>query len=712
MNKNLLKNMGAALVLVMLFSVAFVFLPTPSVKATMTISLSPMSGVVGDTIVLNGTIDTENGNFTLRWDQTNITKGKASGYNVNVSFVVPPTVGLPSGRNVTIDLIDDTIPSNIISTNFTLYTKFDMQVATLPPPKQLLEGSSTEIVVNVTGGEPNTVYTANITVKNPANQVHSAVAFISNTTTLGSGSGVKVYPNDFSNAHTNYTGKYLVSANVTNLAIVVREFFIGLTDKLEYRRNETVQIRAAGYKAAEVVKVDIKTGASSVATFPKNWTADSSRMVVLTWKIPFNATSGTYSVTVTNTTDGGTVKLIEDAQTFDVLGVACNIQTTNLASEAVESALVEVYNATAPSLLLLKGYTNATGWIRFNLDSGNYSFRAFFLNVEVGNRLNESVTMDKTFILKLRLVNIVMTVETEAGERVPFADIDLNYNFTERDNKSVSAKVARRTNLTGMAEADNLFTNTTYVVEAKRYDALFNSTTLTIELLPTSPLGLHLTLPTFTLNVHALDSKSLNASRIQIKVYEWAAGVTTPLQTLETNSSGDTSFLLPFGKYNLRAYKDNVFLDETHVNLIKNPMAFTLYLVTVNVDVTVSILDYFGQPIANAEVKIERKINQEYVLAYSQLTGASGSAVFNSMVGGDSRISVYVAGRLTAVKTGFLGADSNQASFRIGEYVIVFGFPLETGLFAFCSFILVLAAVFLVLIRGQLTKAIWKKRRT
>jgi 5-hydroxyisourate hydrolase-like protein (transthyretin family) len=307
------------------------------------------------------------------------------------------------------------------------------------------------------------------------------------------------------------------------------------------------------------------------------------------------------------------------------------------------------------------------------------------------------------------LVNVVVTVEAEAGKGVPSVDVAMKYNYTTRSNNAISEIVSMRTNLTGMAAIQNLLTNTTYKVEATRYGMLFNSTTLAVEFLPSSPLTLDLTLPTYTLNVHAIDSQNKPADEVQITVYEWTSGVTTPLQTYITGSNGDASFSLPFGRYRLIVLKGDAFLNESIVNLIENPVAFTFYLDTANVQVTVSAFDYFGQPIANAEVRIERKVNQEYAPVDSKRTGGGGSTAFALSVGGDSRISVYVAGRLVAARTQFLGAGSNQVTFNIGEYVSIFGYSIEAGLFTLAALILVLTVVFLFLARRNLMKALGKR---
>lgn len=371
----------------------------------------------------------------------------------------------------------------------------------------------------------------------------------------------------------------------------------------------------------------------------------------------------------------------------------------NLANETVAGAAVKVYNATIDESLNLQGTTNSSGMIQFSLDVGNYTFKGFFKNVQVGNLTNQNVTTDTMLIMVLRLVNLEATVRTKAGEGVPFIDIAVNITTSET--------ASAQTDLTGTATVRNLFTNITYKVEATRFGMLFNSTILPVEFTPPLPLNLDLTLPTYTLNVQAADSQAKPADGFQIRVYEWTVGVTSALQVSETDSDGNASFQLLFGRYRLRVFNDNAFLNESVVNLNENPTTFTLHLITANVEVTVSALDYFGQPIANAEVKIERKIDQEYEPVDSKFSGAGGSTVFNLAVGGDSRISVYVAGRLAAVKTQFL-AGSSQVMFNIGAYVSIFGYPVETGLFTLTSFIVVLIVVFLFLVRRRLMKAFGK----
>ncbi|HKZ93519.1 MAG TPA: hypothetical protein VJ249_02910 [Candidatus Bathyarchaeia archaeon] len=708
MKTNALKTLTLFLALTSVLSALEIF-PGPSVMATPSILLDPTSGHVGDIVAVTGTIGTVNGTFTIRWDQAkNLTTGKAVSTQVTTSIAIPPTNASLPGRTILVELIDNNATiDNVGSTTFTLRTEFILQVETPLPPEQLQQGATTSIRVNVTGGAPNTVYSANVTVKKPANQTNQAIVQLSNTTSTGSGGAVKTYPNDFS-AHTNLTGTYFAAFNDT---IAATQFSVGLTDKTVYRRNENVQIQAAGYEPSEVVTVNVETGSSSVSGFPKNFTANAGGLVTLSWKVPVNATPGTYHISFANTTSTGTVKTPSDAQDFNVTGVVCLVQAKNLAAEAVEGALIEVYNQTAPSVVLVKGNTNSTGWLRFNLDGGNYTFKGVIRNKEVGLLLNQTIRVDTQLVFPLRLVNFLTTVKTEDDVAVSLIDIALRYNFTTRDNKTATDVTNGQTNATGMATLKNLFTNTAYQVEASRYGLLFSNTSVSVESQPASPwVTLNLTLPTHELNVHALDSKNGDAAGISIHAYEWTSGVTTPLESKETSLSGDAFFSLPFGRYILRAYRGEDLLSETVLDLIK-PLAFTFNLGTLNVDVAVWVFDFFGQPMANAEVRIERPTDQGFVLVSSQTTGGSGSARFVSLLGGDSRVSVYLAGKLVGVKTQFLGAGSNEVAFNVGEYVALMGYPIAASVFVLMIFIVLLIVVLLVLTRARILKVLRKQTK-
>jgi 5-hydroxyisourate hydrolase-like protein (transthyretin family) len=570
-------------------------------------------------------------------------------------------------------------------------------------PTRLQEGSNTTITVNVLGATTNTALNVNVTDPRGVSYAKYLAVTINAT---GFGSNSTQYWGNFAGANTEFVGIYTAAANNT---LASASFKVGLTDKTQYRRREIVSMRAVGYRSRENVTISLSQETTEVEGFPKNVMADTSGHVNATWTIPSNATLGVYQIGIENATDLSP-KLIPDVDTFEV-GFICSVKAVNLENEAVNNATVEAYNATSKQNLESQGVTNSSGWAQFRLDVGNYTFRTFVREVEVGDLFNQTLNENSVYQIQLRLVNIVTTVKTESGEPVPFIDIALRYNVTTRSNQTVSYATPLQTNITGEDESQNLFTNITYRVEATRYGMLFSNTTLNVTATPISPLDLVLTLPTYTLNIHALDSKGLPANGIEIKVYDWASGLAVPLQSTETDNSGNTSFSLPFGRYLVESYIDGYLVNATVVNLIENPQVLALNLLTANVDATVTVHDYFGHPIANAEVKIERKTGQEYVLIKTQSTGGSGSTTFTSIVGGNCQISVYVNGRLSDVANQLLAAGSNHVTLSAMDYVALLGYPVQTGLFAFVCFIIVLIVLSLVLMRRRVTSLLWRKRK-
>jgi hypothetical protein len=213
--------------------------------------------------------------------------------------------------------------------------------------------------------------------------------------------------------------------------------------------------------------------------------------------------------------------------------------------------------------------------------------------------------------------------------------------------------------------------------------------------------SLNLTLPNHTLSIKAKSSKGFDAVGVDLKAYEWTSGATIPVESTITNSSGNAFFSLPFGRYTLRAFKGGDFLSETIVDLVESA-AFSFDLVTLDLDVVVSVFDYFGQPLPNAEVKIEREFSQDFVLISTQFTGGAGSAQFAGIVGGDSRVSVYLGGKLVAAQTQFLGADSNEVTFKVAEFVAVLGYPVSSGAFALLVLVLVMIVAVLVAARRRI----------
>ncbi len=597
------------------------------------------------------------------------------------------------------------LPQTILSSSASpSNTQYSLSVL----PVRIQEGLNTNITVNLQGANASTTYPLKVNVTTPATVSYSAnVTVVTDGT--GVGSNLTQFWSGFVGANTNLVGTYNVTLlNVfENETFTTANFTVGLTDKVKYLRSETVKIRGSGYNANRTIWVGLKLGNASVSGFPKPVNASAEGVVTSSWVVPASASFGVYTLTLFNAT--ATVKAVPDVQLFTVEGI-CDVQTRNLAGEPVDMT-VEVYNASSGQALnVLPQKTNETGRLRFTLGAGNYTFKAFWNDVEVGAR-NLTFTENTTLPLEVRLSNLKMVVVTDdLVTSMPLISLNLSYNYTKRGlTISTSENASFVTDVRGTVQLENVFTNISYLITARRYGFLFNITF--VKSLPEQALNnITIVVPKYTVLVQLLDSQSSPVSGVEVAAYEWSSGTSQPVQP-QTSVGGKVTFSLLFGKYRLRASDDSLVLNETVLDLIENNLNFTFHLTVFRLNVPVRVLDYFGQPIANANVTIERRIGQEYRLAYSQFTGADGSTTFTSIVGGDSRISVYVAGRLVAVETMFLDASSSQVMLWTGEYVAILGYPIETGLFALLSFILVLVVVFIVASRAHLMKILGRKRK-
>jgi len=127
-------------------------------------SISPetQTGNVGETVRVVGTVNTTNGPYEIWFGDRLMVNETATGNNVSASFIVPT---LPKG-NYTLTLRDTNASINATSW-FLIRTAYYIQISKPTPPEQLQENATVEISVSLTGGEPNTIYAANITVEAP-----------------------------------------------------------------------------------------------------------------------------------------------------------------------------------------------------------------------------------------------------------------------------------------------------------------------------------------------------------------------------------------------------------------------------------------------------------------------------------------------------------------------------------------------------------------
>ena len=681
LRKNPFKKETTFILVTTLLLTTLITLSLPEAKATpITIEfIDSSSGYVGDTVQVVGEIDTVNGSYIIFFDEEDVRDGTAIGTAVNDTFVVPPS---PMG-SYTVTLHDVTTKSNYTSSElFTVQTAYFIKAVVPSPPEQSQEGTSTKILVNVTGGAENTVYSTNVTITDPLGTVfYNDTLQLTDTTNTGYGEGNVTYPADFGvGAHTNYTGTYHIAFNET---LATANFTVGLTDKLEYVRRylsageeETseVVIQSSGYDN-ETATINItyynKTTLIPVEGYPKKENV-SNGIVTHKWKIPDNATLATYNVTLTSAT---IEKPVKDTQNFTVIEIIVSCQTQNRYDNKTLAG-VSIHAST--DILYVGGrITNETGWVDFWLERGYYSFEAYWREVQVGNlssRLEENpvdYVLRISFHIKCKLANITINVR-DKDSPLPFIDITLA-NATMAPNTIPPFQ----TNHEGLTSS-KAFTDVVYTIEARRYGHLFfnqsiGNLTKTIGNL-TEPFLI--VCPTYTLFIHASDSKEYPIQNARVEVVEWSSGRIAGEGN--TDEWGSIRLDCTFGRYKVRVYNysemlgQTVILNETVGDVVRDDFYLVLHCRTVNLDLSVKALDYFGQPIPNAIIKIER----EGIEIVNLPTKSDGTASEHEILGGDCRISLYVAGRLYEIKSLFLD-ESGEIIFQVGDYVMVGGYPLE-----------------------------------
>lgn len=672
-------------ILLLVATVTLLFVPLAAATPTSITSITPESGHVGDTIRVVGEIDTTNGTYTIFFDEEKVQNGTASNRTVNATFLVPHR---PKG-NYAVRLHDET-------TDYSDTRMFSLEIAYLiealipAQPKQLQEGQSTEIRVNVTGGEKNTCYSANITVTDPSSVVFlNDTVQLTNTTDIGNGWGSSVYPRDFgTNAHTNLTGLYKIAFNGT---LATGNFTVGLTNATQYYRFQVVHIQATNYTIPnESVWINITLGQETA--FSQNVSAVDG-VVNASWKIPALATYGTYTVTITNSTPLHTIKSVPDTQNFTVTRVVflCQIQIRNLDNENVSGITVDAYLPVITTPIVTRT-SDKDGLTEFSLEAGNYSFKASLNNVEIGNIPVLSLSENITEILVCRLAHIRTSVKDVDQTPLPFINITFIYEYTTTNNKTISMKDSFETNSTGIVVLPNTFTNISYVIEARRYDYLFNTTT--IGNLTTS-LWVNVTCPTRSLFIHILDSDEHPLENVQVTVHEWSSERLMLSET--TNGTGNIIAELTFGRYKITAstystdFKEMIVLNKTILDLIEDQF-LVIYCKIFGVALSVKVVDYFERPIPNAMVNIERKSEQGWTKIEPYPKTNSEGIVSLPNIGGDYLISIYATGSLDETRTMSL-ATSQQVVIKLNKYVLVGGYLVETSQFiTYISLVLLIVA--------------------
>jgi len=627
----------------------------PKTEAATSILLSPSEGHAGAKFDVRATINTSNAMYEIFWDDNRVASGNATGTSVNVTLTVPPAVA--GNHSITVRDVD--INENATS-NFKILTAYSFE--TLPKlvsPVQRQEGDPFNVSLTMTGGEQGKTNVANVTVKVPNNASYTCYRNIT-TESDGNGSLLVSYPLDFSaGANTNFTGDYQVLLNGT---LATGTVFVGLTSSSEYHRNQTIDIKAI-YNANEDVTLTIS---GKDLNYSQNMTADGNGLVTYANSTMLsNASMGVYTVNITSTSNP-TKKTPPDVQSFTVPGFDVNMTMRNLAAEPVSSVTVYVFE-NAQSI------TNATsdsaGLARLNLEVGSYMCNASYNDQEVGDfsiQVNDSASFD----LNCNLTNLRVLVVDEDGIRIP--DIDLRL---KPENQTFSASIAQ-TDINGTSVAhsllpvvNNIFVN--YTLNASRYETQFS--TITNISLPIAPwFELDVICPKISLQVNVTSGSLDPISGAQVNVTEVKGGLQ---YSGATGAGGGVTLSCTLGKYMVEVYdQSGIKLNETTVNL-NQTSNLSIICNLYDLDISVMVVDYFGQPIPNVNVTLQRTGQRR-----SHVAGADGLASFSNIVGGSTQVTVRLSGQSDpcVVTTTYLDS-SRTIELKIDRYVALAGMLLETA---------------------------------
>lgn len=652
----------------------------PHVKAidVQITSISPTTqqGKVGEEVRIIGTINKTDGLYRIWFADRVVNETYAVGNDVNVTFPVPQL----SRGNYTITLQD--VGANINATSwFYTETAYNIEARKPTPPEQLQENATVEISVNVTGGEQNTVYSANITVKapSPSNETYWMLITLTNTTETGTGNATVFYPNNFAGtAHTNYTGTYTVSFNDT---LCTDTFFVGLTDRTEYHRFQRVNVKAAGYAPIENVTVTILFGTETVH-LEENVTANEEGMIQANWVVPSNASIGTYAVNITSIS-GPTGKNPPDFQFFTVPGFDINITTRNLAEEALQNVTIQAFEDG-------KSVANETsgldGLAHLKLEVGNYTCHAYFKDQKVGERWLE-INATTSFNLDCNLTNLrILVIALKDGVEICIPEIEI-YLTSQPENQTVT------TDIDGTAVVHSLLPNITYVLNSSRYNTLFNVTTIASLLVNQTEIAwfnVTIICPTFTLKVNVTNPNAGGQpiNNAIVKIQELMGGLYYEARTVD----GVATSNCVLGNYSVEVYVNGMRLNGTIVNLNETIVNISLSCKLYGLNVSFRVVDYFGQPIPNAEVTLRR----EGLPQSSLFTESDGTATFNNVIGRNLNVTVHLNGQMQPCVTATYSVEETKTiEIRIGKYVLLAGFLVETS--QFTTAIIIAATVILVL---------------
>jgi len=670
----------------MLLTVSFLLMPLSVVRGQAGVNiylLSPQdTGIVGQQVSLQGTIDTQNGAYEVWFGSNLVVSKNAEGYNVNANFTIPQI----AGGDYTITLRD--VSENINATSpFNVLIAYYLEALAPSAPTQLQEGDSIVLNVTLTGVNPATAYYANVTVElpSPVNTNYSRAVALDVSSQTAIATAQVTYPASTfqpAGALTAYTGSYKVYLNRT-LNLAEDQFFVGFTDLSEYHRDQTVNIHAIGYQPNENALVNITYAESGASEHSEPVTASSEGVINSAWTVPFNALVGDYNITIT---PENTAKSITDSQFFAVSGYSVKIRNLNLAGEPVPQIVVEALDQATDTVY--NGTSGDDGIATLNLERGDHTVTAFWNDVQVGE-INATITGASSFDLTCELTNIKITVQNKNGDLIPFVTLDITYQYiTTKEHLSRTGYISGQADLSAIFIVSSVLPRISYFINASLYGVVFNLGNNTLTNLPAQAIyEVTVLCPSETLTLSIIDYNRVAIPNARIEMVELTSGV---FSGAVTDTEGRVTMEVTFGKYRLRVYTDNNILLNTTIIEVFSDTQSEIRCSLYNIRISVKVVDYFGQPIPNVSVTLYRSGTD----TRSATTQADGTTTFSNVIGGNVQIIAYPEGLESSYEALNLQIEEpTTIQIKLAKYVLLGPFLIEASVLA--TFLIVLLAIIL-----------------
>ena len=608
----------------------------PASEANLTTQMqSVYNGSVGQSYNIKGTIYTSNGTYNVIIGNSIVASGTGQGFYVNTNFTVPQ---LPGGDyNL---LIEDVRQGNLNSTGSTPEQfKINPGYNITPSAAYSQEGATVTLTVQLTGGNSGVSYGANVTVVLPSplnGNFSQTVTMVGNS--VGTATATLDFPGNFQSGDslqlnglpaTDFAGNYTCYFNMTG-ALADSQFQIGFLDQATYHRGQSATVTALGYasgQTATLAVTNVATGSSIVTD--STLKADSSGVITASFQVPTTASVGSYTATITTTS--GNAKLMQDTQNFYVPGYAVTVTTLNLNGVAVSGIRVSALDQSAN--ISYNATSDSSGRANFQLESGPYLLSATLKGVNIG-QTNITVTGPGNFNFECQLTNLQVVVQNQNGTALSYVNLVISYTY----GSSKTANVTGQTDYSGTYTLPSAISGVSYTIEASMYgQAPFNPDNDTISSLPAQAVyRFVIVAPTEQTTFNVVGYNNAPVAGANIDLVEITNGL---FYTAITDNSGSATAPLTYGEYKVQINLNGVLLNETMYHAFaegQDNIRCTLY----GIQVSVSVVDYFGSPISNANVTLNGPAEERF----SAMTRGDGTTTFTNVIGGNMQVVAFAKG--------------------------------------------------------------------